>query len=256
MTVRAAPLLLAALFLLGCHDPIDDAKTANTVEAWEAYLAMPEATGSNKLFGEDRLQELMVAKAEGSKTLEDYDALLKRFPKARDFKKWQTARIQIALEAAEALNTPEGWQKFVADNPKADGSMVKQAKNRIAVAEYTPKLGITELKVEQVNLAEDPKGPKDGWGFSTDITNNGDKAISYLNIELKITDPAGGAWKPVTMPAVASTYTVPMPEEFYLPIEPGKTRHWEYTTSEVPEKFADKPAATITPITIRFVGEN
>lgn len=256
MSFRSIPLLLSVLFTVACHDPIDDAKTANTPEAWEAYLALPDATGSNKLFAEDRLQDLMAERAEASMTIADYDAVLKRFPKARDQKKWRDARIKIALTEAETLNTPEGWQKFVADNPKAEGSMVKQAKNRIAVAEYTPKLGITELKIEQVNLAEDPKGPKDGWGFSTDITNNGEKAISYLNIELRITDPAGGAVKPETMPAAASTYTVPMPEEFYKPIEPGQTRHWEYTTNEVPEKFADKPEAKITPITIRFVGEN
>ncbi len=256
MLFRSFPLLFTVIFALGCHDPIDDAKATNTPEAWEAYLALPDATGSNKLFAEDRLEDLMAAKAEASQSIADYDAVMKRFPKARDFKKWSDARIKLALAEAQAVNTPEGWQKFMADNPKADGSMVKEAKNRLAVAEYTPKLAITELKIEQVNLAEDPKGPKDGWGFSADITNNGDKTINYLNIELRILDPSGAAWKPVTMPATASTYKVPMPEEFYMPIEPGKTRHWDYTTGDVPEKFADKPAAKITPITIRFVGEN
>lgn len=240
----------------GCSNPIDEAKQVDTIEAWEAYLAKPEATGSNKMAGEGRLETLMSAKAEADKSIPAYDALMKRFPKSRAMKDWSTQRIALALAAAEAENTPEGWQKFVAENPKAEGSMVKQAKNRIAIAEYSPKMVVSELKIEQVNLAEDPKGPKDGWGFSCDITNNGDKAISYLNIELRITDPSGAAVNPVTMPAVASTYKVPMPEEWFKPIEPTQTRRWEYTTNEVPENFASAPKATMQMITLKFVGEN
>ena len=240
----------------GCSDPIDEAKQFDTIAAWQAYLAKPEATGSNKMAGEGRLETLMSAKAEADKSIPAYDALMKRFPKSRAMKDWSTQRIALALAAAETENTPEGWQKFVTDNPKAEGSMVKQAKNRIAIAEYSPKMVISELKIEQVNLAEDPKGPKDGWGFSCDITNNGDKAISYLNIELRITDPSGAAVNPVTMPAVASTYKVPMPEEWFKPIEPTQTRRWEYTTNEVPENFASAPKATMQMITLKFVGEN
>ncbi len=253
--MRPALLLLAFLFT-GCTDPIDEAKTADTIEAWEAYLAKPEATGSNKLTAESRLEELLAAKADSSKLIADYDALIKRFPKARDVKKRQKTRVELSLAEAETTNTPEGWQKFVTDNPKADGALVKQAKNRIAMAEYVPKLTITELKIEQVNLAEDPKGPKDGWGFSVDITNNGDKSINYLNMQLSITDPSGAATNPIPYPACASTFNVPMVEEFYKPIEPGQTRHWVYTTGEVPENFATTPAGKVVPITIRFVGEN
>jgi hypothetical protein len=42
--------------------------------------------------------------------------------------------------------------------------MRKKASARVEVAGYIDKLQIGEVKVEEVNLAEDPKGPKDGWG--------------------------------------------------------------------------------------------
>lgn len=253
------PFLLIALLagsLSGCSDPIDDARTADTIEAWQAYLAKPEATGSNRMEGEGRLEALMAEKAEADKSIAGFDELLKRFPKSRAVKDWTKKRIDLALAAAEAENTEAGWQKFMADNPTADGSLIKQAKNRIAIAAYADKLAISELKIEQVNLAEDPKGPKDGWGFSCDITNNGDKAIAYLNVELRIEDPSGAGINPVTMPAVAPTYKVPMPDEFYKPIEPGKTRHWEYTTADVPPNYATAPKASMKLITLKFVGEN
>lgn len=251
LSCLAFTLALSAA-LLGCHDPVDDAKKADTIESWSAYLALPEASGSNKIQAEDRLEQLMTQQAQTSKSLEDFDALIKRFPKSRNVKKSQKERTDISLAVAEAANTPEGWQVFMTDNPAADPALIKQAKNRITMAEYGPKLAYTELKIEPVNLAEDPKGPKDGWGFSTDITNNGDKSISYLNIQLKLTDPAGAPTNPVTLPAAAPTYKVPMPDVFYTPIAPGETRHWEYTTAEVPAGFVDKPAATLTPITITF----
>ncbi len=240
----------------GCSDPVDDARKADTIEAWNTYLAMPEATGSNKIEGEGRLEQLMTAKADTEKTIADYDAVIKRFPKTRNLKKLQKARTDLALTEAEATNTPEGWQKFMTENPTADGAVVKDAKNRIVMAAYGPKLTWTPLKIEQVNLAENPKGPKDGWGFSADVTNGGDKTISYLNVSLQIIDPSGAATNPIQMPAVAPTYKTPMPDTFYKPIAPGETRHWDYETGDVPPGFTDKPDAKITPITITFAADH
>jgi hypothetical protein len=245
-------ILFLALVLSGCADPYADAEKANTVEAWEAFLAgTPSPT--EKLKAEVNLEILMQQKAEQSKTIADYDAFIKRFPHSKQLKAIQTARANVAWNEAEAAGTPEAYKKFLDENDFADAALKKKARNLVAVAEYKDKLTIPEVKVEQVNLAENPKGPKDGWGFTAEIANNGDKSIEYLNFDLTFLDAQGGKLKTVSYPLVAQAAgQMPMPEEYQKPLAPGQKRVWSYSTGEVPDGWDHK--VTLAPSTIRFVG--
>jgi len=242
------------LFLVmgGCADPYADAEKANTVEAWETFLAgTPSPT--EKLKAEVNLEMLMQKKAEESKTIVDYDAFIKKFPHSKQLKAMQTARSNVAWTEAEKAGTPEAFKKFLDENDFADGALKKKARNLVAVAEYKDKLVIPEVKVEQVNLAENPKGPKDGWGFTAEVANNGDKSIEYLNFDLNLLDASGAKIKTISYPLVAqSAGQMPMPEEYQKPLEPGQKRLWTYSTGEVPDSWDHK--ASLTPSSIRFVG--
>ena len=70
-----------------------------------------------------------------------------------------------------------------------------KAKQRLRMAENRDKVSSSPPEVEQVNLAENPDGPLDGWGFTADFTNEGEQAIRYLMIEIQYLNDAGKAVK-------------------------------------------------------------
>jgi hypothetical protein len=247
--------LILVLMLAACADPYGDAQKADTIEAWESFVATGNPSASQKLSAEQRLEELLVARAEETKKVEDYDAVLKRFPKSRQAKKMKEGRATAAFAAAEAANTAEAWKTFLDENDAADGALKKKARDRVAVAEYVDKLAIGEVKAEQINLAEDPKGPKDGWGFTAEITNNGDKTIEYLNMELQFLDASGKKLGAATQPAVGSNKGgMPTAEAQLKALAPGEKRAWSYSTGEVPDGWAEGKATKLTPAAIRFAG--
>lgn len=247
-------LLLTLVLAGGCADPFEDTKKVDTIEAWESFLATGPS-GSRLLFANDRLEELLTAKAEASDAPPDYDAVLQKFPDSRNKKKLQEARVKSALAIAEKENSPEGWKKFEAENPFADPAIMKQAKARIAMAEYAPSITIGEPTIQQVNLAEDPKGPLDGWGFAADVTNAGDKTMVRLNMEVQLLDAEGKVQRAFQYPVVAGRLpgNMPMPEGFSDPMKPGDTRKWEYTTNDIPEGWAQK--VKLVPVSVSFEGE-
>lgn len=245
--------LLFVLFLAACEDPYGDAQKVDTIEAWEKFLATdPSAT--ERVKGESRLMELLSEKAMTSTRLEDYDAYLKRFPKSKDSTKVREGRATAHFQIAEAENTPEAWQKFLEENPEADATMRKKASSRVQVAGYIDKLLIGEVKVEQVNLAEDPKGPKDGWGFTVDVTNTGDKTIDYLNMEVQLLDDAGAKLDAKSYPLAGQSGPggTSLPEEYTKPFKPNDKRTWVYSMGEVPPDWHQK--VKVVPVGIRFSG--
>lgn len=245
---------LLLVLLAGCADPFGDAKKADTIEAWEQFLASKPG-GTDKMMAEKRLEELLVKRAEDSKKLEDYDAVLKRFPKSKKKKDMQAGRANAAFAAAEAAATVEGWEAFLKQNEFADGALKKRAGAMLEVARYASSLAMTPPLVEAVNLAEDPKGPKDGWGVSTEVTNNSDKTFDFLTMEVQFLDAEGKKLKAVSYPLVAQSGPggMPIEEAYQAPLAPGDKRTWRYTTGEVPEGW--NQSVNVVPVAIRVAGD-
>lgn len=230
------------LLLTACSDPYAEAEKANTIDAWEGYLKDGHPSLSQQIAAEQQLSGLLVAKARQTHKSADYDAVLGRFPKVSDRNKLVEERAEAAFGEAEAAGTPDAWKKFIADNPKADSILVKKATNMIAVSDYGPMLKIDEEHVDQVNLAENPNGPKDGWGFFAKVTNTGDKTVDYLNLEVRLLDAQGQKLKALQYPIVSKTgpNNMPIQEEYQAPLKPGESRQWEYTTGDVPAGWDKK----------------
>ncbi len=243
--------ILLLLFLSACADPYGDAQKIDTVEAWEAFLTT-DPSGSARLGAEARLEVLLVGQATGSAKVEDYDTVLKRFPRSRQVKKMRQGRANAAYALAEAENTPEAWKRFLDENKEAEGAQLKKATARVQVAEYQDKLVIGEVKVEEVSLAEDPKGPKDGWGFSVEVANTGDKTMDYLNMEVQLLDAGGAKLSAMSYPLAGTTAPggLSLPEEYTKPFGPGDKRVWKYATGDIPEGWSKQ--ARVVPIGIRF----
>lgn len=244
--------LLIATLLMGCADPLADAQKANTIEGWEQYLAT-KPDGTDKMVAEKSLAVLMVEKARQTKTLADYDAVIKRFPNHKEIKDLQTERTVIAYTEADKANTAEAWKKFLDENPDATKLQKDRARGMVGVAEYG-KIQVGTVAQEQVNLAEDPKGPKDGWGFKATFTNAGDKEINYLSVEIRYLDASGAQISSEKWPLVAQQGPggVPVSEETTKPMKAGESRVWEFTTGNVPEAWSKQ--VQVVPIAVRFTG--
>lgn len=244
-------LLAAALFATGCEDKFEVAQTAHTIEAYEQYLK-ENPDGTYVLQANLALEDLYLEKARSDGNLEGYDAYVARFPKGQHREKVMDERKQFLFDWAAEQDTPEAWQKFLDEYKTGEKKLRTKAKARKRMAENRDKVAFGPTEVEQVNLAENPDGPLDGWGFTADITNNGEAPISYLMVELQYLDDAGKAVKSEQWPAVASRLpgNLPMEEGFSDPIQPGASRTFFFTTGDLPAGWSKK--VKLVPVDIGF----
>ncbi len=233
--------LALCLFLAACADPFADAEKANTIEAWEGYLASGSASGSEQRIAEAKLSKLIAEKAKVENTVAAYSAYLDRFPKGIDAEELGKLRIDAAYADAEKANTAEVWGAFLTTYPEADARMRKKAEGFRAVGAYGG-VRVDAPVVSEVNLANDPKGPKNGWEIRTTVTNTGDKSITWLNLTAFYLDANGKRVSSVSYPVVAKSGPGGMPiEEMYQePLAPGKSRTWSYATGEFPPEWSKK----------------
>lgn len=245
--------ILLCLLLAACADPLGDARKVDTIEGWESYLAS-NPSGSDRVSGETRLEQMLVERAMKSSKLEDYDAVLNRFPKSRQTAKVKAGRAMAHFAAAETTSTAEAWKAFIDQNPTAEATMRKKASAFVQVAGYQDKLLIGEVKIEEVNLAEDPKGPKDGWGFTAEVTNAGDKTLDFLTLEVQLLDASGMKLAAKSYPLAGTTGPggLSLPDAYTKPLKPGDKRVWVYTMGDIPEGWSKQ--VRLVPTSLRFNG--
>lgn len=249
--MRIATTLLILSMLTGC-DPYATVLQEDTIDSYEQYLT-ENPTSPNVIPAKARLEELYYKAAKAEDTLEGYDRYLDRWPKGPHRVKVKAARKDMLWAWAETEHTEAGWQKFLDEYPQAGRKMRGKARSAKKAAAYQGNLAIGDVRVEPVNLAEDPNGPKNGWGFYADITNNGTETIQFLAVSVFYLNAEGKALGTDSWPLVATRFPVPMEEEKSIPVKPGETRTWEWTTGDVPKNWAEK--AKIKPMGIRFVDE-
>lgn len=246
----ALTLLAFSLGLAAC-DPFPQVREQDTIEAYEAYLAEhPDSNYAAEAKG--RLDELMYEKAKEAKTLEAYDAYLERFPKGLFHDKARKEREAYLWEWALTTHTPEAWDRYMEEYPQFDAKKVRKARKHKKAAEYKDNVGIGALSAEPANLAENPEGPKDGWMFKADITNNGDQTLTYLQITIRFEDGSGTVIGEEKWPVVSSNYGIPVEEEKKVPMKPGETRTWELLTGSVPDGWSQDKGAKLIPTSVSF----
>jgi hypothetical protein len=163
-------------------------------------------------------------------------------------------REQLRWNWADGEDTPEAWQTYLDEYPKGNRTLRNKARHRSYAARFKDAIEVGAVDMEEVNLAEDPAGPKDGWGFYADVTNKGDKPIEYLMLRISYLDGNGKPLDHREWPAVAKSLpgNLPFEEGFDKPIPPNGTRRWEWTTGETPDGWAKKVA--VMPVDIKWVG--
>ena len=247
-------LALITVVALGCSDPYGDAQKADTIAAWESFV--DENPRSPKLgMGQIRLEELYLEAARTAKTLDAYDTYLTKFPKGKMVKAATDERREFLIDWARNTDTVEAWEKYLKNYPATRAKGGKEAKRRLNMAKHRGSIGLGPIKMEQVNLAEDPNGPLNGYGFYVDVTNKGSKPIAHLTLKIHYLNAEGnsvgsGSW-PVVAPRLPGG--LPMATGFDKPIKPGDTRQWEWTDGDFPEDWSKKTRVVATQI--KFAGE-
>ncbi len=245
-------LLLSALLLSACTDPFKEAMDANTIEAFEKFLAEnPNSAYTTQ--GQVRLEELYLEKARADKNLEGYDAYLQKYPKGKLREKALEERREFLFSWADQEDTPEAWQKFIDEYPSGDKKKLVEARKRLTMAESKDIVSIGEISIEQINLAEVPDGPLDGWGIYAPVTIGGDKEVASLMMQVAYLGSEGQVLDTRDWPLVAPALPQNMPvvESFKVPMKPGETRTFEWTAGDMPTGWARK--VSLKPVEIRFV---
>lgn len=250
---RVLPLaVLFAVGLAGCQNPFDVAMEANTIEAFEEFLAnSPNSPFTTQ--AELRLEELYLEKAREDKTLEAYDVYLEKYPKGKLKDKAVEERRQFLFDWADQEDSAESWQKFLDEYPEGDRKLKVEARQRLNMAQNRGLVTVGPVSIEQVNLAENPDGPLDGWGVYADVTVAGDKEVETLMMQVAYLGSEGQVLDTREWPAVAprTPDRTPIEEEFKVPMKPGETRTFVWTAGDMPVGWSKK--ATVKPVDIQFV---
>lgn len=224
-------MMSVLLFLLACDmgPTYKQVQELDTIEAYEEFLTR-DPDSIYKFAIDKRLEELYYERAyrEGGAA---WQAYLDRFPEGPHAK---DAKREVAITAysdAVKVGTAEALRKFVADFPKADKWLVARAEGRAAVLEYG-KLEMTEPVVAEVNMAEDPKGPMNGWGVSTKVKNAGDQTFAYVALTLDYLSDDGTVLATKDYPLVSPTWPLTASEDQIRPLAPGDERTWVWTESK------------------------
>lgn len=239
--------------LLGC-DPYNEAAQKDTIEAYEAYLAAsPSGVGLER--ATFRLEELMLAKARETRALADYDALLARFPKGVHAEAAHKEREIAMFDQAVDTFTLEAWEAFLAayPNPKEQrGPFAKKAVEALRYVASGVKLG--DVRQREINLANDPAGPLNGWELLMDVTN-ADQVVEALVFRVFYLGEGGKSLAHADWPLVGKQleFSSPVVDEWTVPMQPGETRTWTWTTGTLPEGWTK--AVRVVPIKVRLAAQ-
>ncbi|MEN0067699.1 MAG: hypothetical protein AAGA48_36560 [Myxococcota bacterium] len=231
-------MLWMALAWFGCSDPFVVAQNEDTIEAFEKYLT-ENPNGRFTMEASDRLETLYLKKAASEGSLEIYDQYLERFPKGNQRTKALKEREKFLFVWAKEQASGDAWKKFLDEYPKAEKKRKRYAQRMVGVYAYLPNLEVGEVEQTQVNMAEDPNGPLNGWGWKVAVTNKGEARIKDLRMTIQYLGKEGQILDEREWPVVAPSWSVPIEEERKEVFEPGQTRTWDWSDGKLPEAWSE-----------------
>ncbi len=250
--------MILAAFLVGltaCNDPYEVAMEDGSFEVLEAF-AQEHPNHRMMHVVKFQLEKLTLERAEEAGTVAAWDAYLESYPEGQLREKGEAGRLEAVWSAAASGNDPVAWTRFLEDYPKADRDRRRDAERRRKVATHKDKIALGAVRVEPVNLAENPSGPYDGYAISADVTWTGETPLPYLQMEVEFLAGDGSVLRTERWPLVApqAPKNLPIEEEWKVPLEPEETRRYYYTT-EGPKTGKWERKANVVPVAIKLEGE-
>lgn len=131
-------VLLVPVFLLSCTSAFETAREADTIEAWERFLARDKAGGVHHFQAQARLDELLWGEAvtEGSPAAWDrYISHRELRPPSRLAEAIEQ-RASLAFEVAAKESNIDSWDGFLSENDRAKPSWAHRARSRRSALLY------------------------------------------------------------------------------------------------------------------------
>lgn len=249
-------LMLA--FLVGCGPSYTATKDIDTIEAWEAYINEANPNDPHYYQAQVRLEELRFEEIKTTNTLEAFDGFLSIYDEKSNSQlrpKALELREDVMLAWADEQGTKDAFEKFISEYPNTKRKNKVEVRKRIHMAENMSAITVGPVKQERINMAEDPEGPLNGWGWWVDVTSNSEKEIKKLYLAIYYLDDDGQVIDRKNWPVVARYLPgfLPYPPGFEKPMKKGETRTWEWSDSEMPDGWSGK--VRVAPVDIVFADE-
>jgi len=235
--MRSLAVVLVCGFLMGCASEssmYNRAVVSNDIGLYRNYLEKyPDGVHAEE--AQTRIDEVLWNHASESNTMEDYLNYLEESPEGSHRGAANRLARARAYEEAEAADTLELWQQFVERFPSDDKKHTNAA-HRVEVLSYAEHFSWTPFTHERANMAEQKKGPLDGYRFYTEFSNKGDKTVTLAKFEIEFWKDGRAA------PAKVSKWNAVIPKEqnhvfrdpgAWPPIGPGKSRGGIWTLGDI-----------------------
>jgi len=231
---RCSLLIALLLLLTACEgSALRNAELADSPEAYEAFLQKyPDSVEAETL--RLRVEELRFLRAKREKKSEALRDYLTHHPDGANVEEARKLEDELSYYEASMSATPQAYQAYLDSHP--DGAFVDDARKANDRLLYVPKVGVGEIRSEQINMARDPKGPLNGWQLEADITNNGDRSLRVVEVAIAFLDGSGATLKTEKWWAVAPELGgFPTPPDMIPPLHPTQTRVLVWSTADAPE---------------------
>lgn len=223
-----------------------EVEKTDTIEAYEMFLAAdPESIYKYTIT--KRLEELYYEKGLREGTTAIWSTYLEKFPEGAHRDAAEREYAFAAYAEAVKAGTPGAMRAWLQAFPKADRRLTSKAEGRATLLEYG-KISLAEPVVERVNMAEDPKGEKNGWGVSAEITNGGDATFDHVVLGVDFVGDDGAILLSKEYPLTSKHWTMPHTDLEEKPFGPGEKRTWRWTEGDdtVPAAWKQKAVVTVT----------
>jgi len=228
-----------------------NAEMANTPESYEGFLAeFPDSDRYDDI--QQRVDKLRFEAATEDGSSAALRSYLQMHPNGDHVQDAVLAEDQISFEEAQANGTIESYQGYMDAHPK--GKHLEQAGSLQDRLKYLPRLSIEEMTTRRINLANDPKGPMNGWEVLANVVNKGGRTLRLVELDIQVLDSRGEAYgEPHTWWAVSRELGgFPTPEAMKPPLPPEATRVFRWTTGEVPEGWAEQLKLSVTDVVFEY----
>lgn len=250
MTCRHLPFFAAALAaivlaLVGCEaNALHQARMTDTPEVYEAFLQKyPDHEEAEWM--RDRMEELRFLKAKDAGTSAALAEYIVVHPEGAHVKAARVLEDEIAFKEAETAGTPKSYQAYLDSHP--EGKFLEQARYEYEERVYLDKILLENVRVEPVNLANDPDGPMNGWGVFADVRNAGIRNVVEVELLIHYLNAKGESIDTDRWWAVAKGLLgMPTPPYIVPPLPPEEIRVFRWTTGDAHEKWDKKVRLEIT----------
>ncbi len=238
-------LAAASLALPGCEaNALHEARMTDSPEAYEAFLQKyPDHEEAEWM--RDRMEELRFVKAKEMGTSAALKEYIDSHPEGAQVEDARKLEDETSFKEAEAEATAQSYQYYLDAHP--EGKFLEQARYEHEEKVYLDKIGLENVRVEKVNLANDPEGPLNGWGVFADVKNNGPRNVVEVELLIHYLNKKGESIDTDKWWAVAKGLLgMPTPPYIVPPLPEGEVRAFRWTTGDTKEHWAETVRLEIT----------